>query len=559
MERTVDSFGQTIIIILGSALGLVFLLFFLATVYRSLYKKVGPNEVLVISGGKGETITDDRGERHRLGFRIVKGGGSLINPFTERMETISLELITLDIVTPEFYTKLGVPIKVDGVAQIKVKGDDISIRTAAEQFLNKSKEEIKNIAYQTVAGHLRAILGTMTVEEVYAAHETFAQKVAEVSAGDLANMGLEIVSFTIREISDSRGYLEAIGKTRIAQVKRDAQIGEAEANRDATIKAAQANQEAATAKFEADTKIAEADRDYKMKVQDYNASVNIRKAEADLAYDLQRYKTEQAVKEQSVQVQIVEKIKQAELDEREIARKEKELIATVQRPAEAERNRIQTVAEAEQYRLKTTALGQAEATKMTGFAAAEVVQKTGSAEAEANKVRGLAEAEVAKAKALAEAAGIEAKGLAEAEAVKAQGLAEALAMAKRADAYRSYNEAAVAQMFIDKLPEIAQAVSAPLSKIDKIVMVNTGNGEGGLGASRITGEVTNIIAQVPPVLEAMTGIKLTDLMNRVPGLSQPQIEIAVAGNGTEAIVTPPAPPTVDSLVAVVEKADKKTE
>src|SRR5437016_2833470 len=433
-------------------------------IYKSLYRKVGPNEVLVISGRKGDFIEDDAGGRHRLGFRIVKGGGSLVNPILERVEIMSLELITLDIVTPEMYTKMGVPIKVDGVAQIKVKGDDVSIRTAAEQFLQKSREEIKQVAYQTVAGHLRAILGTLTVEEVYGGHEMFAQKVAEVSAGDLANMGLEVISFTIREISDSRGYLEAIGKTHIAQVKRAAQIGEAEANRDATIRAAQASQEAATAKFEADTKIAEADRDYKLKVQDYTASVNQKKAEADLAYDLQRYKTEQAVKEQSVQVQIVEKMKQTELEEKEILRKEKELIATVQRPAEAERTRIQTVAEAEQFRLKTTAMGQAEATKMTGFAQADVVQRSGEAEASANKVRGLAEADVTKARALAEAASIEAKGLAEAkateakglaegEAIKAQGLAEAQAMQKLADAFRSYNVAAVGQMVNDKLPE----------------------------------------------------------------------------------------------------------
>jgi flotillin len=552
----------------GVLIGLLVFITTIVTVYRSLYKKVGPNEVLIISGGKGQYITDDSGDRHRLGFRIVKGGGSIVNPLTERMETISLELITLDIVTPEFYTKLGVPIKVDGVAQIKVKGDDISIRTAAEQFLNKSREEIKNIAYQTVAGHLRAILGTLTVEEVYAAHETFAQKVAEVSAGDLSNMGLEIVSFTIREISDSRGYMEAIGKTRIAQVKRDAQIGEAEANRDATIRAAQANQEASTAKFEADTKIAEADRDYKLKVQDYSASVNQKKAEADLAYDLQRYKTEQAVKEQSVQVQIVEKIKQAELEEREIARKEKELVATIQRPAEAERNRIQTIAEAEQYRLKTTALGQAEAAKMTGFAQAEIVQRSGNAEAEANKVRGIAEADVNRAKALAEAASIEAKGLAEAkaveakglaeaEAVKAQGLAEALAMSKRADAYKAYNEAAVAQMFIDKLPEIAQAVSAPLSRIDKITMVNTNGGEGGIGASRLTNEVTNIMAQVPPVIEAMTGIKLTDLLKGVPGLSQAPIEVQPITNGSSAKTDNELPVlTPEALVAVVEDKPK---
>lgn len=514
-------YGATAVV----GLGLIVLL-----IYSKLYRKVGPNEVMVISGGRGETVIEPDGTRRRLGFRVVKGGGSLINPILERVEIMSLELITLDIVTPEMYTKLGVPIKVDGVAQIKIKGDDVSIRTAAEQFLNKSREEIKQIAYQTVAGHLRAILGTLTVEEVYAAHEAFAQRVAEVSAGDLANMGLEVVSFTIREISDSRGYLEAIGKTRIAQVKRDAQIGEAEANRDATIRAAEANQEAATAKYLADTKVAEADRDYKLKVQEYTAAVNQKKAEADLAYDLQKYITAQKVKEQEVQVQIVEKLKQTELEQQEIARKEKELIATVQKPAEAERARIQTIAEAEQYRLKTTAQGQAEAAKMTGFAQAEVVQKTGQAEAEANKMRGLAEAEVAKAKALAEAAGIEARGLAEAEAVRAKGLAEAEAMAKRAEAFKQYNEAAVAQMLIERLPEIAQSIAAPLSKVDKIVMINTGGD--GVGASKITSEVTGIMAQVPPVLEAMTGIKLQDLVKRVPGLA-----------GEEKTEEQPAPPT----------------
>lgn len=523
---------------------MIFIFVVILPLYRSLYRKVGPNEVLIIAGGKGEVITDERGDRHRLGFRMVKGGGTLVNPLTERVEIISLELITLDIVTPEFYTKLGVPIKVDGVTQIKVKGDDVSIRTAAEQFLNKSRDEIKQIAYQTVAGHLRAILGTMTVEEVYAAHETFAQKVAEVSANDLMNMGLEIVSFTIREISDSRGYLDAIGKKRIAEVKRDATIGEAEANRDASIRQAQASQEASTAKYEADTKIAEADRDYKLKVQDYTAAVNQKKAEADLAYDLQRFKTAQAVKEQEVQVQIIEKEKQTQLEEAEIKRREKELTATVQRPAEAERNRIQTIAEAEQFRLRTTATGQAEAAKTTGFATAEVVQRSGEAEAQANKVRGLAEAEVAQARAfaeakaieakgLAEATAVQAKGLAEAKAVEAQGLAEALAMSKRADAYRAYNEAAVAQMFIEKLPAIAEAVSAPLARIDKIVMVNSGGGPGdGIGASRLTGEVTNIIAQVPPVIEAMTGIKLSDLLKRVPGLGGEAATVVAEGQAT---------------------------
>ncbi len=197
----------------------------------SRYTKVGPNQVLIVSGRK-----------HRLedgttvGFRIVKGGGTFVLPVFEKVDLLSLELLTIDVQTPEVYTSKGVPVKVDGVAQIKVKGDDVSIRTSAEQFLGKAQDEVRNIATQTLEGHLRAILGTMTVEEIYQNRDAFASKVQEVAAGDMANMGLGIVSFTIRDIRDSQGYLDALGKPRIAQVKRDAQIAQAEADRDAMIK-----------------------------------------------------------------------------------------------------------------------------------------------------------------------------------------------------------------------------------------------------------------------------------------------------------------------------------
>jgi len=484
-----EVFGISAPLFYSAVVVFVVLLFFM--IYSNYYRKVGPNEVLIVSGRKW-WYTDKNGERRQRGYRIVQGGGSIVWPIIERCDVMSLELITLDIVTPEFYTKMGVPIKVDGVAQIKVKGDEESICTAAEQFLSKSRDEILNIALQTMAGHLRSILGTLTVEELLAGHEAFAQRVAEVTAHDLANMGLTVVSFTIKDITDSHGYLAALGKPRTSQVLRDAQIGEAEAKRDATIKAAQAEQEGQTAKYAADTKIAEANRDYNLQVQAYNAAVSQKKAEADLAYDLQRYKTAQLVKAEEVQVQIIEKQKQTDLQEQEILRKEKELSATVQKPAEAERQKIQTLAEAEQYRTKTTALGQAEATKMTGLAQAEVVKATGFAEAEATKARGLAEAEI----------------------VKAKGFAEAEAMAKKAEAWKQYNEAAITQLFLEKLPEIANAIAAPLSKVDKVVIISQGDGEG-VGASRLTGEVTRIITQLPPVVEALTGVNLADMVSKV--------------------------------------------
>ena len=245
----------------GCAGAVLFVFFVLAIIFASRYTKSGPNQVLVISGLKRKLIEPD-GSVREVGFRIVKGGGRFVWPVMEKVDILSLELLTIDVQTPEVYTSKGVPVKVDGVAQIKVKGDDISIATAAEQFLSKGVEDIKNIAMQTLEGHLRAILGTMTVEEIYQNRDAFAAKVQEVAAGDMANMGLTIVSFTIRDIRDTQGYLDALGKPRIAQVKRDAIIAQAEADRDSQIRSAQAKQAGQEAKFAADTKIAEAQRDY---------------------------------------------------------------------------------------------------------------------------------------------------------------------------------------------------------------------------------------------------------------------------------------------------------
>ena len=497
----------------GTALGVgvvlvaIVAIIIIFAIFASRYTKVGPNEVLVISGRKRRIIDPD-GKSREVGFRVVKGGGVFVWPVFEKVDILSLELLTIDVQTPEVYTSKGVPVKVDGVAQIKVKGDDVSIATAAEQFLSKRTDEIKSVAMQTLEGHLRAILGTMTVEEIYQNRDAFASKVQEVAAGDMANMGLGIVSFTIRDIRDSQGYLDALGKPRIAQVKRDAQIAQAEADRDAMIKSSQATQAGQEAKFAADTKIAESQRDYQMNVANYQASVNQRKAESDLAYDLQKFKTGQLVKAEEVQVEIVAKQKQIELQEQEIKRKERELQATVQKPAEAERQKVETLANARKFQLETEANGAANAAKATGFANADVAKATGLAEAEANKARGLANADVAKATGLAQAAVIEAQGKATAEATRL-----------KAEAFQQYNEAAVIELLVKAMPEIAGKISEPLSKTEKMVIINSGSGPGG-GASKLTGDVTQIIAQLPPVLESLTGIKFEKLLEQVPALKK---------------------------------------
>jgi flotillin len=482
-------------VILGMA-ALLFVVFVFLAIYASRYTKSGPNQVLVISGKKRSLIEAD-GTSREVGFRIVKGGGRFVWPIFEKVDILSLELLTIDVQTPEVYTSKGVPVKVDGVAQIKVKGDDISIATAAEQFLSKNVDDIKNIAMQTLEGHLRAILGTMTVEEIYQNRDAFASKVQEVAAGDMANMGLTIVSFTIRDIRDTQGYLDALGKPRIAQVKRDAVIAQAEADRDSQIRSAQAKQAGQEAQFAADTKIAEAQRDYQSNVAQYQATVNVQKAQADLAYDLQKFKTGQLVKAEEVQVSIVEKKKQIELQEQEITRRQRELEATVQKPADAERYRVETLANARKFQLETEASGAASATKATGFADADVVKATGLAEADANRARGLAEAAV----------------------IEAQGKATAEAMRVKAESFKQYNEAAVIEMIMRVLPEVAGKISEPLSKTEKMVIINAGNGPGG-GASKLTSDVTTIISQLPPIIESLTGVKFEKLMEQVPALKK---------------------------------------
>ena len=473
-----ETFGLAIIAVAG----ILLVVFVLIGLYASRYKKVGPNQVLVISGRPG------------VDFRIVHGGGTFIWPVVERVDVLSLEIMTIDVETPEVYTELGVPVTVDGVAQTKIKGDKVSIRTAAEQFLSKSAVEVKNVAHETLAGHLRAILGTMTVEDIYKDRDAFAQKVQEVSAVDMANMGLDIVSFTIKDIRDDQGYLDALGQARTAEVKRDAAIGQALAARDATIKSAEARQEGETAKYQAETKIAASEKDYSVQKAEYETEVNRKRAAAELAYTIQQNIENQKVKEEAVQIEVVEKQKQIEVQQQEALRKEKELEATVRRPAEAERYRIETLANAEKFRNETEATGQATATRVAG-----------EAEADAARARGMAEAEV-----------IKAKGMAEAEVIRAQGIAQAHAMQEKAEAWQQYNQAAIIEQLIDGLPRVAAAIAEPLSRTERIVVINSGGD--GAGASQVTRDIANIIAQVPETVEALTGVDVIGTIKNLPAV-----------------------------------------
>ncbi len=488
-----EASANAIIAVVGAFVA--FILLVLAVAKR--YKKVGPNQVMIISGGRHK-LRMGEAKPEVTGFRIRKGGGAFVWPLIERIDVLSLEVMTLDFTTPEVYTKPGVPIVVDGVAQVKIKGDEGSIRTAAEQFLGKGVEQIKGIALQTVEGHLRAIIGTLSVEEIYRNRDQFASSVQDVAVSDLANMGLEIVSFTLKDIRDSHGYLDALGKPKTAEVKRDAVIAQAEADRDAAIRSAQARRAGEVAKLEAETKIAQADRDYQSKKAEFDASVNLKRAEADLAYDIQKNKTSQELKREEVQISIVEKEQQVVVQEREIARREKELEATIKRQADAERYRVETEAAAQKAKAELEATGQAAATRQKGKAQADVIKVTGVSEAEVTAVKGAAEAE---------------------------------AMAKKAGSFKQYNEAAVLDILIRALPEIAQAVASPLAKTESITMVSTGGDN--TGASKLTGDVTKIMAELPAVIQSLSGIELKKLMETVPAIKAAMREPPAAGPESE--------------------------
>ena len=423
--------------------------------------------------------------------------------------------MTLDVNTPEVYTSQGVPVIVDGVAQIKIRKDEVALYAAAERFLGKKPEEIARIALETVQGHLRAILGTLSVEDIYKNREHFAQKVQEISTGDLANMGLGIDSFTIRDIRDKHGYLEALGKPRIAEVKRTAAIAEAIATKEASIAQADAARETRERQAEATRLAEEAEAKRDAAVAEANADKLRRQREADItasrAAEIASFQAQQLVAaeqrtantkraEAEMAYELQKKTIEIQLQEQEIKRREKELDATIRRAADAKRYETETLAEAAKRRIETEA--DAEKSRLTSIA-------------EGEKVKGLAAAEVTQAQGLAQAEADRAKGLAEAAVKEAQGLAEALAMEKKAEAWQKYSEAAIMQILAPILPEIARAVAEPLGKIDRITLINSGGEDGGIGVSKVTSEVAKVISQVPPVVESLTGVNVAGLVDRL--------------------------------------------
>jgi flotillin len=454
---------------IGVTVGLMGLTVILLTsILATLYRKAGPHEALVVYGFRGT--------------RVVKGHGTVIFPMIEACRQLSLELMSFDVApVQDLYTRQGVAVTVEAVAQIKVKSDPVSIQTASEQFLTKSPDQREGLIRLVMEGHLRGIIGQLTVEQIVKEPEMVADRMRSTCADDMSKMGLEVISFTIKEVRDKNDYIVNMGRPDVARIKRDADVAAAEADRDTAIKRAEATRASAIAKAQADqervlaetlsmAKQAEAQRDLEIKKAQYVEIVKRQQAQADKAYEIQTNVMQQQVTAEAVKVQQIEREQQIKVQEAEIIRVEKELIATVLKQAEVERQRIETLASAEKLRLTVEAEGQAAATRARGEAEADIIFKKGDAEARA--------------------------------------------MSVKAEAFQEYNQAAVVDKLLSGLPDIVAALAAPLSKVDTITIVSTGDGDAA-GAHKVTGDITKIAAQVPALFEALSGMQISDLMSKV--------------------------------------------
>ena len=463
-----------------------------------MYRKVGPNMALIVYGVGGS--------------KVVSGSGALVIPMFQQCRELSLELMSFDVAPQnELYTHQGVSVLIDAVTQLKVKSDLENVKTAAEQFLDKAPEMRESAIRLVMEGHLRGIVGQLTVEEIVKEPEMVGEKVRSTCAGDLSKMGLEMVSFTIKQVRDQNEYIKNMGIPDVERVKKEANIAAAEAFRDTEIKRAQAMREAAIAKAQADqerviaetasvAKQAEAQRDLEVKKAQYTELVQRQRAQADKAYEIQTNTMQQQVVVEKVKVDQVERVAMVSVQDAEIARREKELIATELKPAQINAQRIQTLAEAEKQRLSIEAAGNAEA--------------------------------------------LRAQGQAEAQVIKMKGEAEAAAMDVKAKAYSGYNQAAVLDKLLTGLPEVVRAIAEPLSRVDKITVISAGgDGHAGAGASKVTADVAAMVAQVPALVESLSGISIGEFLRNLPKLGP---ALRAAEVKPLPAIKPPQTPTPES-------------
>lgn len=416
--------------------------------------------------------------------KYVIGRSSIRIPFLQRMDKLMLKMISVDVKTEDSVpTNDYINVNIDSAVKVKVSSDPAKMKIAASNFLNKNEEYIRSSVVDVLQGNVREIIGQMKLEEIVQDRKKFADKVQENAAPDMAKMGLDIVSFNVQNVTDNGNVIENLGIDRVVSISKSAQISRAESERDIAVAKASAEKQANDARVEAETAIAEQNNALEIKKQELKKQSDIKKAEADAAYEIQEQEQRKTIEIATADANIAKQEKEAEIKEKEIAVKEKSLDAEVKKQADAEKYARMQKADADKYEAEQ----RAEAEKITKMK-----------EAEAAKAQGVAEAEVTKA-----------KGMAEAETIRAKGMAEAEAMEKKADAMAKYGKAAMTEMIIKVLPQMAEAIAKPLESIDKVSIIG---GTGDSGMSTISDNVPQVLAKTIESVKETTGFDLTEVM-----------------------------------------------
>lgn len=444
------------------------------------YLKAPPDMAFIISGIKKQS-------------KIVIGKATIRIPFFERLDKLNLRLIPIDVKTSNAVpTADYININVDATVNVKISNDPAKLRLAAENFLNKPTEYIASVAREVLEGNVREIVGKMKLEEMVSDRQKFANLVKENAEPDLAAMGLDIISFNVQNFVDGNEVIENLGIDNIVKIKKAAAIARAESERDIKVAQAAADKESNDAAVAAETEIAKKQNELAIKKSELQMDADTKKAMADAAYEIQKEEQRKTIEITTANANIAKQEREIELKQKEVSVKEQALEAEIKKQAEADKYAAQQKADAALYQRQK--------------------------EAEARQFEAQREAEAQKAKAEAdrfakqqEAEGIRAVGEAEAAAIAAKGLAEAEAMEKKAEAYAKYNKAAVAEMMIKVLPDIAAKVAEPLGQIDKITII--GGGEGSNGVDQVAGNVPVVMAKVIESMKEATGIDLSEIIN----------------------------------------------
>lgn len=465
-------FAELTSLILGIAAAILVI-----TIFITGYVKAPPDMAYIISGLRKKTII---------------GKASIRIPFFERIDKLSLKLIPIDVKTSNAVpTADYINIQVDAAVNVKISSEPVKLALAAENFLNQDTDYIGKVSREVLEGNMREIVGRMKLEEMVSDRQKFAELVKENAMPDLAAMGLDIVSFNVQNFSDANGVIEDLGIDNISQIKKKAAIAKAEADKEIAIAKASADKQANDAKINAEREIAIKNNELDMQKSALKKEADVKKAEADAAYQIQQEEQRKTIEITTADADIAKQEKEVMIKQREAEVMEKALDAEIRKKAEAEKFARQQKAEAELYERQKNA----EAKKF------EVVQ-----EAEAQKSKAEAERYTREQ----EAQGIRMVGEAEAEAIKAKGLAEAEAMEKKAEAYQKYNNAAVAEMIIQVLPDVAGKIAEPLSQIDKITII--GGGDGNSGIEAVSGNVPAVMAKLFESMKETTGIDLGEIV-----------------------------------------------